>query len=114
MGHNRDGDMADYEIRVSLRRLQRGGPEVAPRLGIVGASGACRSRGAARGAILTMRRLREPARGDRFPQTFEDRRVCKPHLLGLCVHDRFFNTTLDQGACPSEACGEAADKFRKQ
>ncbi len=47
-------------------------------------------------------------------QSFEDVRVCKPYILGLCVHDEFFNTTLDQGPCPYEACGDSAGKWKEK
>jgi hypothetical protein len=47
-------------------------------------------------------------------QSYKDSRVCKPYLLGLCVHHQFVNTTLDQGACSKEACGESADKFKAE
>ncbi len=48
-------------------------------------------------------------------QDFEDPRVCKFFLVGLCPYTLFKNTNDDFGQCPSEVCDDKqALKLRKK
>ncbi|KAL0487370.1 Luc7l2 [Acrasis kona] len=54
--------------------------------------------------------------GDRMNliiQSFDDKRVCKYELAGLCPYKLFPNTKQDLGKCPYECC-PVPEKFKKE
>lgn len=44
---------------------------------------------------------------------FRDERVCRFFLTGMCPHDLFVNTKMDEGSCPKVHSDELKENFQK-